>query len=112
MAKHIREDRMVRVYRHRDKKAGLSVCDFNDVWLFENVTSKPCIYCGSIDKVGSDRIDNSKGHTKDNIVPCCKKCNVIRNQFFTHKGFKQIVLFCKENNIEPYNKMIKQYWCD
>jgi hypothetical protein len=24
---------------------------------------------------GIDRIDSSKGHTKDNVVPCCKYCN-------------------------------------
>lgn len=108
---HKRENRMVRLYRHRDKKAGLSICDFDDIWLHDNITNKPCIYCQSNHQVGADRIDNSKGHTKDNIVPCCKQCNLIRNQFFSHEGFKQIVSFCKENNIAPYSKSLKQLWC-
>ena len=108
---HKRENRMVRLYRFRDKKAKLSICDFDDIWLMENITTKPCVYCGAVDKVGCDRIDNSKGHTKDNVVPCCKRCNLIRNQFFTHEGFKQIVHFCQENNIEPFSKSLKQLWC-
>jgi hypothetical protein len=28
---------------------------------------------------GIDRIDNSKGHTIDNIVPCCKYCNFAKS---------------------------------
>ena len=27
---------------------------------------------------GIDRIDNSKGYTKDNVVPCCKQCNLAK----------------------------------
>jgi len=48
-----------------------------------------CYYCGSPPKTvvknlrgngdyiytGIDRIDNSKGYTVDNCVPCCKYCN-------------------------------------
>lgn len=102
-----REDRMVRVHRHRDKKAGLTVCDYDDVWLRENITTKPCCYCGSSLSIGADRIDNSKGHTKDNVIPCCKACNVIRNRFFTIEEFKLIATFCKENNIDPWSKVFK-----
>lgn len=37
---------------------------------------------------GLDRIDNTIGHTKGNIVPCCKGCNIAKNaisldEFFT-----------------------------
>lgn len=28
---------------------------------------------------GIDRLDNSKGYLQDNVVPCCKFCNVAKN---------------------------------
>jgi len=97
-----KEDRMVRVYRHRDKKANHTPPDFDKYWLLENITSKPCAYCGSTKEVGSDRIDNTQGHTKANIVPCCNTCNRIRINYFSSEDFRKVVAFCKENNLGPY----------
>jgi len=34
---------------------------------------------GSFIYNGIDRVDNTRGYTKDNIVPCCKRCNVAKN---------------------------------
>jgi hypothetical protein len=99
---YTRENRMVRVYRHRDKKKGLTVCDFNDIWLHDTITSQPCYYCGNHKEIGADRLDNNKGHTKDNIVPCCKQCNMIKNNFFTSEEFKMIVSFCQDKNIASH----------
>lgn len=45
---------------------------------------KPCTYCG-YSATGLDRLDNSKGHTEDNCVPCCNECNVARMDNFTHE---------------------------
>ena len=60
---------------------------------FEIITSKDCFYCGepprNVARVsrgskyrnsefkynGIDRVDNTKGYTYDNSVPCCKQCN-------------------------------------
>ena len=28
---------------------------------------------------------DSKGHTKDNVVPCCYDCNCARNDNFSHE---------------------------
>ena len=96
---YVRENRMVRVYRHRDKKNSSTVCDFNDEWLHDNITCRPCHYCGKTDLMGADRIDNKKGHTKDNIVPCCKQCNLIKNQYFNCQEFKLLVDYCRKNGI-------------
>ncbi len=39
----------------------------------------PCAYCGENEKrIGIDRIDNSKGYTKENSAPCCKTCNYMK----------------------------------
>jgi len=54
-----------------------------------NLTKQNCHYCGIAPQQifgqegyngfyiynGIDRIDNSKGYTIDNVVPCCKFCN-------------------------------------
>lgn len=72
-------------YRKIDKKKGLE-CDVDAEFLLEHITSKPCTYCGDTrEEIGCDRIDNSKGHTKDNVVPACKTCNVSRMDNFAHE---------------------------
>lgn len=39
----------------------------------------PCSYCGSpIETVGLDRVDHTRSYTMDNIVPCCRLCNVMK----------------------------------
>ena len=30
---------------------------------------------------GIDRIDSTKGYSKDNCVSCCKMCNIMKNKF-------------------------------
>lgn len=46
---------------------------------------------------GLDRLDSSKGHTSNNIVPCCTTCNLMKNTlgveaFLTH--VHKIARFC------------------
>lgn len=39
----------------------------------------PCAYCGGeIETVGIDRIDSSKGYTVNNVVSCCRICNIMK----------------------------------
>ena len=66
-------------YRKQDKKNGFgNVIDFDGKWIVDNILSKPCVHCGESDwtKIGCNRIDNSKPHTKDNVEPCCRHCNI------------------------------------
>lgn len=71
-------------YKSIDKKKGLSF-DLTIEWYKENIEGKSCYYCGdSESSIGCDRIDNLQGHTKLNVVPCCKLCNVTRMNNFTH----------------------------
>ena len=49
---------------------------------YENLIKQPCKYCGGkLEEagVGLDRVDSSKGYAPDNVVPCCNKCNEIKN---------------------------------
>lgn len=64
--------------------------DFKNNWFFDldlsfliNLTNNPCYYCGDTELIGADRKDNLKGHSKDNVLPCCTLCNRIRSNKFT-----------------------------
>jgi len=39
---------------------------------------------------GLDRFDNSKPHTKENCVPCCKYCNISKNNLTAKEFFSFI----------------------
>lgn len=82
--KSYRERNLIRSYRFSDKKKGFK-CDLTVEWLKHNITSKPCIYCNSTIQIGCDRINNSIGHTIDNVIPCCKVCNFIRSNQLSHE---------------------------
>jgi hypothetical protein len=62
----------------------LTMEQFNSFW------QKDCHYCGrQIEKIGLDRVDNSRGYVMDNIVSCCKVCNTMKmnytlEQFLNH----------------------------
>ena len=69
---------------------------------FKVITKQDCFYCGSkpnnvCDRSSSnangvyiyngiDRVDNNKGYSVDNVVPCCKKCNSMKSKM-DKKGF-------------------------
>lgn len=67
-------------YKRLDKKYNRGECTLTAQWIVDNIFSKPCHYCGETDwrKIGCDRIDNSKPHTENNVIPCCTECNAKR----------------------------------
>lgn len=82
--------KMIASYKHKDRKNQTTICDIDIDWMINNIMTKPCIYCGDTYRVGCDRIDNNKGHTKDNVVPCCFDCNCARNNNFTHEEMLEL----------------------
>jgi hypothetical protein len=76
-------------YKTKDHQKNLK-CDLTLKWLQKHITSQPCIYCGETKNIGCDRISNKKGHTKNNVIPCCKICNYVRNNFFSVSEMKKI----------------------
>lgn len=69
-----------------------------DKEFLKSITSQDCFYCGvspsQVSKKrgvskrlssyvynGMDRIDNNKGYTRTNVVPCCWRCNSAKNSF-------------------------------
>lgn len=71
---------------------------------FRILVESPCNYCGSLREnkikaersqfngsyyyTGVDRIDNAEGYIKNNVRPCCKKCNLAKHAA-TEQDFKQ-----------------------
>lgn len=82
--------KMISSYRSKDRKNGVDECDIDIDWMIENIFTKACTYCGDTHRIGCDRIDNSKGHTKDNVVPCCVECNTARSDNFSFEEMKVI----------------------
>lgn len=47
-----------------------------------------------------DRKDNTKGYTKDNVVPCCWTCNRLKSDVFTYDEFMKLSPILKEIRIK------------
>lgn len=75
-------------YRKHDKARGRE-CSITLEDLL-SLSPRPCTYCGVIGDSGADRIDNSIGHTIDNVVPCCTDCNITRGDRYSHEEMKII----------------------
>jgi hypothetical protein len=71
---------------------------------FKKITSLYCFYCGkepsNVSKKNStegiyiynglDRINNNKGYTIDNVIPCCFKCNRMKSTLNQEDFLNQI----------------------
>ncbi len=52
--------------------------DLDKPFIAEQI-AKGCSYCGETEiRITLDRINNEGGHTKDNVVPACYRCNHTR----------------------------------
>ena len=81
----------IAAYKRSAKQRGLE-WDLTEK-QFADITQKDCHYCGAKPNNtanrkssfgeyiynGIDRIDNNKGYTMNNVVPCCKRCNIAKN---------------------------------
>lgn len=69
--------RLLNNYNAADRKYNRGKGDLTAEWIVDNIFTKPCTHCSETDwkKIGCNRLDNSKPHTKDNVEPCCKECN-------------------------------------
>lgn len=57
---------------------------------FLSLITSGCYYCGAIENfVGVDRLDNTRGYTPDNVVPCCFPCNGM-------KGTRKLEIFLEK----------------
>ena len=69
---------IVKDSKFADKKEGFE-SDLDESFV-SHLIKNGCSYCGEKEiRLSVDRIDNSKGHTKDNVISSCVRCNFIRN---------------------------------
>lgn len=47
---------------------------------------------------GLDRVDSNKGHTIDNVVPCCRNCNTMKSDMTYEEFMAHIKLIYKHTN--------------
>lgn len=93
-------------YRHNSKRRGIEFNLTSDE--FKKIISQECHYCGgfSIDYNpqsrgnGIDRKDNNIGYVIDNCLPCCSKCNFIKNSM----PYSEFIKYIKRiyNKIQNY----------
>ena len=66
---------------------------------YEALVSHPCHYCdGPLNSwgLGLDRKNNRLGYTLDNVLPCCKDCNLVRADRYTVQEMEFIGISLKE----------------
>ncbi len=74
------------------------------------ILTKKCIYCASKnrdDQIGVDRIDSNGHYTKDNSVPACGICNLMKSTYtsvFFLNHIKSIIKYIQLNEIKLDHK--------
>lgn len=89
-------------YKKRD-----GVLDFTRDEFYNWIENSSCYYCDSkeIKTLGLDRIDNNRGHNKDNTVVCCELCNTTKGHRFTVEQMKKIGKVIKTFDMDGWRVM-------
>ena len=95
---------LVTGYKKGDKKHNRGECTLTAKWVVDNIFTSKCRYCKKDDwrKLGCDRIDNSKPHTPDNVVPCCEDCNKKRGT----KPFEEFLKEMQQKMLEEFENQL------
>lgn len=66
---------------------------------YSNLRNNTCYYCGNKlpeTSRGLDRLDNSKGYIKGNVVPCCYGCNNLKSDVLSEKETLEVIKLLKQ----------------
>ena len=74
------------MFKRQARTRGIEVTLDKNSYL--KLISRPCLYCGSKERVGVDRVRSDGGYTTDNVVACCATCNFMKGRM-TMRGFVQ-----------------------
>lgn len=93
--KHILEYRYVQgknEAKSRNKNFTLTLDEY------KIIMTNICHYCDTILTSGFslDRKDNNIGYTKNNVVPCCSKCNTFKRDLLTYAEMLKVISVLKE----------------
>ena len=81
----------------RNKRFEITIEEFSEL---VNSRCKYCDYYDETEAIGIDRVDSSDGYVSGNVVPCCGKCNIMKNDIPVDEFIVQITNIYK-NYIEP-----------
>lgn len=103
-----------RFYQKRAESKG-TVLEFTEE-EFNEFTKQPCFYCGGYSNskkyedqfCGIDRIDSNKGYSKDNCVPCCYTCNVMKMGLDVYDFLDKVENI--HQNLDKTKKSLKKYF--
>ena len=84
-------------YKTNAKRKGL-IFEFT-LDEFSKIINEPCYYCGG-ESYGIDRIDNSIGYLKDNIVPCCSMCNYMKRTYSEEDFINQCIKIINNQGVK------------
>ena len=110
------KNRILSSYKANAKNRGYSF-EISDKEFFD-IISQNCYYCNAKPRLanylskstvkytefnfyanGVDRLDNKKGYIKDNVVPCCTACNLMKKELH-YKHFLNKITAIYENLIK------------
>lgn len=107
------------IYNHYKRGATVRKLSFNiEFEEFQKLLRSKCFYCNcnpsnlymksyyNVKYNGIDRIDNKIGYEIDNVVPCCKMCNISKNNYTFEIFFDWITRLSKNY------KNIKKFKCN
>ena len=67
---------------------------------FMELIACPCSYCGG-EGGGVDRVDSSEGYGDGNVQPCCKTCNLMKNDLTVPEFFAHLAKIALKHGILP-----------
>lgn len=70
---------------------------------FDYFLSMTCYYCDE-KACGLDRIDNSQGYKKGNVLSCCMRCNHTRNTYWTVEETRKMIRMILKDREEDKKK--------
>ena len=77
-----RASNLLASYRQADQQNGfdMPMLTRKDILVKALAENCRCVYCGTTENLGLDRLSRNRGHDVFNTLPCCRKCNVKKNR--------------------------------
>lgn len=75
-------------YRHTKRQWRETLLTIDQYCMLER---SPCFYCGGPTIGGLDRVDNEKGYSLANSVPCCTNCNMMKKNMTSAEFINHIL---------------------
>lgn len=78
--------------------------------FLEEFIEEACVYCGSSEDLGVDRIDSKLTYLLDNVAPCCNLCNIAKSCLTTDEFLLRAARIAAYKH-DPVNDGLKCTYC-